>query len=499
MGCLRRVRRRAADDRGVTAVEYGLIVALVALIAIPSIVFLTNSLRATHDATLESNGVYECVGADCSGAVDAAYAGLGDDAVPEPVTPSVPSVTTNPATSITSSAATLSASVNANNAATSITIRVDSSEDTVNGGGGALVTISPSSATGTASTGVSGSAVGLQPETTYYFRASATNSVGTTTGSTLSFTTQPIVPAAPTVTTGAASGVTDDGATLSATVNANNAVTTALSIRYGTNQTVVDNGGGTDASISPTSVSGNTDTAVSASVTDLQPNTVYYYRASATNTVARTDGTTRSFTTESGTPTVVTAAASSVTANTATLNGSVTANGAAVDVEFCHSTTNDAGACAPWSGGSPGTASGTSAISVSRAVTVLQAGTTYYFWVRAVRGTDTVTSSFRSFTTSTNACPTGTVLAPRTLLVKNADVAVLDVSKGFPVTNASITSASPTSGNTYVQATTNNTILKWKWADGVQSPQTLSVIFEYTSTQCTGTGSANVVFTTAAS
>lgn len=52
MGWLGRLRRRTADDRGVTAVEYGLIIGLVALVAIPGIYFLQTSAQDSYETTI---------------------------------------------------------------------------------------------------------------------------------------------------------------------------------------------------------------------------------------------------------------------------------------------------------------------------------------------------------------------------------------------------------------------------------------------------------------
>jgi Flp pilus assembly pilin Flp len=84
MGWLGRLRRRMADDRGVTAVEYGLIVALVALVAIPAIYFLQNALAGPDGAyqqTLASEtGVADCTdNPNCE--VDA-YGNLPDAVIP---------------------------------------------------------------------------------------------------------------------------------------------------------------------------------------------------------------------------------------------------------------------------------------------------------------------------------------------------------------------------------------------------------------------------------
>ncbi len=102
----------------------------------------------------------------------------------------------------------------------------------------------------------------------------------------------------PTVTTNAASDVTTTSATLNATVNANGSDTTALSYKYSADRATVEQGGGdSPTSITPGSVTGSTDTALTAPLTGLTPGTTYYYRFAATNAGGTTNGSIVSFTT----------------------------------------------------------------------------------------------------------------------------------------------------------------------------------------------------------
>ena len=140
----------------------------------------------------------------------------------------------------------------------------------------------------------------------------AQNSIGTsTTDITIG------IAAAPTVTTTAATNVTATTATLSGTVNANGNATSALTIKYSTSQATVDAGNGTSATVTPSSASGNTVTAVSANITGLTAGTTYYYRVSATNPGGTTNGTSRSFTTAPPPP-IITYSGSPVTLSVGT-------------------------------------------------------------------------------------------------------------------------------------------------------------------------------------
>ncbi|MGV3662890.1 MAG: choice-of-anchor D domain-containing protein [Prosthecobacter sp.] len=133
--------------------------------------------------------------------------------------------------------------------------------------------------------GVAANLSGLSPNTTYYFRAKATNSVGTTQGAILSFTTSANPP---TATTGAASSITSTGATLNGTVNANGE-STAVTFQYGPTTSY-----GQTATASQSPVSGSSNTSVSAVITSLPPGT-YHFRVAATNPGGTTNGSDATF------------------------------------------------------------------------------------------------------------------------------------------------------------------------------------------------------------
>ena len=114
-------------------------------------------------------------------------------------------------------------------------------------------------------------------------------------------------------------------------------------------------------------------------------------------------------------PTATTNAASSITRTGATLNGTVSANGASTTVTFEYGLTPGYGAS-----GSPATASqsplssSASSASVSAAITGLTCNTQYHFRVNANNGTGgTINGSDATFTTS-NCPPTVTSVSPAT-------------------------------------------------------------------------------------
>ena len=91
--------------------------------------------------------------------------------------------------------------------------------------------------------------------------------------------------AAPSVTAQAATGLTFDGATLHGTVNANYSGAT-VTFMYGTTAAL-----GSSVTGVPSPVTGSTGTPVSATISGLQPTTLYHFRVYATNAMgtARSD------------------------------------------------------------------------------------------------------------------------------------------------------------------------------------------------------------------
>ena len=110
---------------------------------------------------------------------------------------------------------------------------------------------------------------------------------------------------APAAVTGSASEVTTTGATLGGMVTANAADTT-VSFQYGTSTSYTN-----IAAASPAMVTGNSVTAVTATLSGLNPKTTYHFRVVATNSQGTTNGADATFTTDAtgnapGTPIVTT-------------------------------------------------------------------------------------------------------------------------------------------------------------------------------------------------
>ncbi len=239
----------------------------------------------------------------------------------------------------------------------------------------------------------------LSNNTTYHFRVVATNANGTSYGDDMTFTTG--TPPAPAATTAAATGVTNDGATLNGTVNANNFTTTVV-FEYGE---TVAYGTTTNAAQSP--VSGTTNTAVSRAISGLLPNTTYHYRVAGTNGGGTTNGSDMTFTTLPSPPTVAVDPASGIAATGATLNGTVNANGGSTAVTFQYGLDTGYGSTAA---AAQNPVTGTTGTGVSATITGLSDGVTYHYRVMAVNAGGTTYSADMTFTAGASA-PTATTNA----------------------------------------------------------------------------------------
>lgn len=171
-----------------------------------------------------------------------------------------PSATTNAASALTATAATLNATVNDNGAATNVGFEWGTSTSYGN-----LASASPATVNaGAGSTPVTGNLTGLSCNTVYHYRVSTTSSAGTTLGSDVSFTTGACVPGAPT------------GVVATADVASASVAFTAPA----------DNGGAAITSYTVTSDPGNiTGTCASSpcTVTGLTNGTAYTFTVRATN------------------------------------------------------------------------------------------------------------------------------------------------------------------------------------------------------------------------
>jgi uncharacterized protein (TIGR02145 family) len=129
---------------------------------------------------------------------------------------------------------------------------------------------------------------GIDAGMLYHVRAYATNSVGTAYGADYSFSTLGQLPSA---TTLAATNICATVSTLNGTVNANYASTT-VTFEYGLTTAY-----GNIASASPSTVTGNTGTDISADISNLKAGTTYHFRVKAVNSLGEVYGSDKSYTT----------------------------------------------------------------------------------------------------------------------------------------------------------------------------------------------------------
>lgn len=301
---------------------------------------------------------------------------------------SSPSAITTAASGVNSgSTATLNATVNPNNSNTTAEFEYSTSADL----SGSTIVSAGSLSGGTAQ---AASAVidSLLPGTTYYFRVIATNSVGVTYGSILSLT--PI--AAPTVTIRAASSIGESTTVLNVKVNSNGGNTTGIKFIYSTTDTFASDTQTVNGS--PSTLTGTVLTDVNASISGLNAGGTYYYKAEATNEAGKTVSSVLSFTTTPA-PTVATSGATSVTATSATLNGTVNARGVATtSIIFTYGTSSTLSSGNTEIAATPSSASGNSDTPVSKALTGLVTGTSYYYRLTAANANGSNSGAIFSFT-----------------------------------------------------------------------------------------------------
>lgn len=366
----------------------------------------------------------------------AACGGGGGDSAPD----LSPAVTTAAATSVTNNSAVLNAVVNPKGLSTTAFFEY--------GKDPGLATPTPTTiqllGSGSADNVITQSITGLDQGTTYYFRAKAINSAGTKVGTIVTFNTLPL----PAATTIPATSKTTNGAILHAVVNPNGGATYAW-FEYGLTSalgTVIDNqlrGSGTD------------NVTIDYTLSSLTPATTYFYRIVANNSVGTSIGTTLTFDTAGGVPTVGTKAATLVTATGGTLNGDVNPSGLATSAWFEWGTTTSFGNILD----NTSRGGGTDNVAMSAAIPTQLPGTTIYYRVRAVNSVgpsspgDTFTFTTLNPAPTANAGPDQNVFQGKTVTLNGSGSSdgfggtltyLWAQTAGTTVTLSSTTSATPT-------------------------------------------------------
>ncbi len=316
-----------------------------------------------------------------------------------------PTVTTTSISNITATTASSGGNVTSDGG-TSVTFRGVCWSTSLN------PTIADSKTSDDAGTGsFTSSITGLTPGTSYHVRAYATNSMGTSYGEDVPFTSGITIP---TVATVSISAITSTTASSGGDVSSSGgASVTSRGVCWSTssNPTISDFKTTDDAGIG---------TFVS-SITGLTPCTIYHVRAYATNSSGTTYGEDISFTTGTVLPTVTTTEISDITTTTASSGGTIAGN--------CAATVTARGVC--WSisvnptTSDSKTTNGTGGGSYTSSITGLTSGTTYHVRAYATNpaGTTygeeivfiagavlpTVTTTAVSSITSTTASSGGTV------------------------------------------------------------------------------------------
>jgi FlaG/FlaF family flagellin (archaellin) len=241
----------------------------------------------------------------------------------------------------------------------------------------------PHTANGSGMGSFQGELTGLAVATTYYVRAYATNGVGTGYGNQQTFTTLAGLPA---VSTDGVSEVQATTAACGGTVTADGGFpVTARGVCW---------------SITPQPTATNAHTVNGAgmgqfvsSLTGLQPGTLYYVRAYATNVNGTVYGEQRTFTTATGLPSVTTAAVTDVANGSALCGGVVLSDGgfSVTARGVCYSTTPG-----PTISG-PHTQDGAGLGSFVSQLMGLTAGATYYVRAYATNANGTVYGEERTF------------------------------------------------------------------------------------------------------
>ena len=204
----------------------------------------------------------------------------------------------------------------------------------------------------------------LKAQTTYYYRAYATNSKGIVYGTQQTFKTQALAIA--TIATTAITGITATSATSGGNVTSDGGsfiVTRGICWSTTPNPTIT---------VTTKTSEGVGIGPFTSSMINLQPGVIYYVRAYATNTIGTAYGNQQTFTANNY-ATISTIAPSNITSTTATSGGNASADGGSSITTrgICWSTTVN-----PTVANSK-TSDGTGTGSFSSSITGLVAGTTY--------------------------------------------------------------------------------------------------------------------------
>ena len=262
------------------------------------------------------------------------------------------------------------------------------------------------------------SLTGLTASTKYFIRAYATNSIGTSYGNEVTFTTSDPV-TTPTVPVLYTNAITSIGSTTAVsggvTTSDGGSTITARGVCWGTTS-------GPTISLSTKTSNGSGTGSFISNLTGLAASTTYFVRAYATNSTGTGYGSELSFTTSAlaTIATLSTTAISSINITTAVSGGNITTDGGSAITArgVCWNTSSGATIAL-----STKTSDGSGTGSYTSNIAGLTASTTYYVRAYATNAVGTAYGSEISFTTSAQATvPTLTTAAISAIAITTASL-----------------------------------------------------------------------------